>query len=502
MSETRETGSGLLRLYRHGDKLMVGVLWFHLLLAFGLAGWHETWSEALWIGLPAALVPTLLSRLLPGGRLTRTAIGIAFMVFSALAIHQGHGMIEMHFGIFVLLAFLLYYRDWLPIVVAAAVIAVHHLSFNFMQAAGMGVYVFPDRTGLDLVFIHAAYVVFETAILIYMARISHREAVQSDEVLDLVHALNASGGQINLNPESSALQTELAQAFGNSLREIRNAIAKVSHTSEELTTLTERFSTIVAQTDESMQREQAETNQVAAAISQMAASSQTVTDHAREASHASKQADEHAKTGGAVVGETERRMQSLSNEIEKAANAIATLEKDSENIGTVLDVIKGIAEQTNLLALNAAIEAARAGEQGRGFAVVADEVRTLASRTQQSTAEIEEMIASLRTATEEAVALMKRSREETQGSLEKASEAATALRAITDSISVINDMNYQIAQAMEEQSAAAEAVNRSIASISEATDRTASGSHEATTLGENLNRTVGELKALVTRFRI
>ena len=187
-------GFSLDNHYRRSDRMMVGVNWILLLLAFGLAGWHDTWGAALAIGLPAALVPTAMMVLMPGTRLTRIANAAAFMIFAALHIHQAHGMIELHFGIFVLLAFLLYYRDWMAIVAAAAVIAVHHLSFNYLQASGMGVFLFDARTGLDLVIIHAAYVVFESALLIYMATQLHKEAIQSSELhaiaphlLSLIH---------------------------------------------------------------------------------------------------------------------------------------------------------------------------------------------------------------------------------------------------------------------------------------------------------------------------
>ncbi|SFB79573.1 methyl-accepting chemotaxis protein [Marinospirillum celere] len=137
-------------LHSSGDYLMVWVQWLLFLIALSLASWYGTWTEALIIGLPAALVPSVLTWMLPGNRITRVSQGLAFMVWAALHIHQAHGLIEMHFGIFVLLAFLLYYRDWLPIVAAAALIAIHHLSFNFLQEADAGVYVFEHHTGLGI----------------------------------------------------------------------------------------------------------------------------------------------------------------------------------------------------------------------------------------------------------------------------------------------------------------------------------------------------------------
>ena len=135
----------LQALYKQGDKIMVGVIWFLFVMSLGLSAWYGTMAEAIWIGLPSALLPTLLYFKLGGSLVSRLVNATSFMVFCALHIHQAHGMIEIHFGIFVLLAFLLFYRDWKPIVTAAAVIAAHHLSFNFMQAGGVGVYLFESN---------------------------------------------------------------------------------------------------------------------------------------------------------------------------------------------------------------------------------------------------------------------------------------------------------------------------------------------------------------------
>lgn len=146
---------------RQGDKIMVSVNWFLFAVALAFAPMHSTWGVALLIGLPAAGVPSLLYLTMPGTLGSRLANATAFMVFSGLTIHQAHGMVETHFGIFALLAFLLYYRDWMPIVIAAGVIAVHHLLFNQLQQAGYPIFVFPTADGLHMVLVHAAYVVFE-----------------------------------------------------------------------------------------------------------------------------------------------------------------------------------------------------------------------------------------------------------------------------------------------------------------------------------------------------
>jgi methyl-accepting chemotaxis protein len=167
----------LYRLYRTGDRILLGVIWGLQVMAFALAPWYGTWPEALIIGLPATAVCSWLVLQWAGAALTRCAIAAALMIFSALHIHQGHGMIELHFGIFVLLAFLLYYRDWVPLVVGAGVIAVHHFAFDFLQRAGQPVWVFAANTGFVIVLIHAAYVVVQTGLLVYLALKMRQESM-------------------------------------------------------------------------------------------------------------------------------------------------------------------------------------------------------------------------------------------------------------------------------------------------------------------------------------
>jgi methyl-accepting chemotaxis protein len=192
----------------------------------------------------------------------------------------------------------------------------------------------------------------------------------------------------------------------------------------------------------------------------------------------------------------------LAAEIESASEVIRNLEKDSNQIGSILDVIKGIAEQTNLLALNAAIEAARAGEQGRGFAVVADEVRTLASRTQESTEEIQSMIEKLQSGAKVAVSVMSDSRKYADDSVSHAKSAGEALEMITQSISTITEMNTQIATAAEEQSAVSEEINGNIVNINHAAEEAAEGANSTSTESERLAEMAKELQLLVHQFKI
>ncbi len=296
--------------------------------------------------------------------------------------------------------------------------------------------------------------------------------------------------------------SKLAKAFNQFAEKVRLMVSQVSASTGQLAAAAEEVSVITEETNRGVQQQQSETTQVVTAMNEMAATVQEVARHANEAASAASNADSASAEGKKVVINTMKAIEDLSAEINTAATVISKLETDSENIGSVLDVIKGIAEQTNLLALNAAIEAARAGEQGRGFAVVADEVRTLASKTQKSTQEIQGMIEQLQTGAQSAVKVMAESITRAEASVEKAAHAGSALETITKSVSQIRDMNAQIATAAEEQSAVAEEINRNIVSISDVVDQTAEGSRQTSTASGELARLAVQLQQLVGQFKV
>ena len=282
--------------------------------------------------------------------------------------------------------------------------------------------------------------------------------------------------------------------------EMGGVIGRIGDSAKLLSGSAETLAENVELTNQSVRAQQSETDQVATAVNEMAATVHEVARNAQETAEAADAASQQAENGKRVVQDTTSTIRSLAAEVEKTSEAIHKLEANSENISKVLDVITAIAEQTNLLALNAAIEAARAGEQGRGFAVVADEVRSLASRTQDSTHEIQAIIEQLQTGARQAVQVMGGSRQQAESSVAQAAKAATALEAISASVQTINDKSAQIASAVEQQSAVAEEINRSLHAIRDASEVTSQGSTEAEASSRKVAAASGNLQQLAIQF--
>jgi methyl-accepting chemotaxis protein len=479
--------TSLARVYREGDRIMTVVVWCLFVLSLALAASHDTWFLALIVGLGLALASTAAAVLLPARRATRLLNAVVFMGFSALLIQQMHGMIELHFGIFALLAFLLFYRDWAPLVVAALVIAVHHLGFHYLQNAGAGVYVFPVPCGIGMVFVHAAFVVFETSLLVYMATRSRREALDAEEVSALGSRIGTDG-TIDLCIAKGSSVGAAAQRIEKFLLTIGDAVAGTRNVAADMQVASQSLAYVTAQIRASSEETSGQANSVSVSADEvsknanvvamgsgeMLASILTISKSANEAANVAKHAVEVARTANLAVGK---------------------LGDSSMEVGKVLKVIAAIAQQTNLLALNATIEAARAGEAGKGFAVVASEVKGLAQQTAQATEDIGKKIEAIQGDTQAAV---------------------SAIGEISGIITQIDDISSAIASAVEKQTATSNEIGRSvgeaakgtreiagnISSVAKAAENTKSAATDTQKASNALAQTSSRLETLVGRFKL
>ncbi|KKO48284.1 chemotaxis protein [Arsukibacterium sp. MJ3] len=322
------------------------------------------------------------------------------------------------------------------------------------------------------------------------------------QVVEVAEKIAAGDLTANLPTDRKDEPGQLMQAMQNMSLSLRELINNLTAGIVQLATATEEMAVISEQNSAGIKQQKEETEQVATAMNEMTATVQDVAKSAEAAFSAAAESAQQATLGEQLVQKTMQQIKALAHEVATSAKSISELKEQSNNIGSVLDVIKSIADQTNLLALNAAIEAARAGEAGRGFSVVAEEVRALALRTQESTGQIEQLINKLQQKAEAAVSNMHNSSYLVEKTLESADNADDAISAINEAVNSIQQMNQQIASAALQQSAVAEEINRSIFSIRDVSEQSAAASEQTAAASSDLSRLGNKLQQLAGQFKV
>ncbi|MET0088505.1 MAG: methyl-accepting chemotaxis protein [Candidatus Thiodiazotropha sp.] len=451
------------------DRILFVIIMAHLPVTMFLVPMgYGTSGFAIFASLIVGVLAGAAYALLRGTLGFSIVAGVLLMAISAIMIQSQLGRIEMHFHIFGALALLLIYRNWIPVVAAAGAIAVHHLALTGLQLANasigeMPVMIFNYGCSWGIAFLHAAFVVFESAILIYYAVIMRRDERAVGELVKAVHKVDLENDlrvRINTGDESA-----ITEAFNAMMGKFSSLAHDVAEASSQVTRLANQVEGIAHATQEEIGHQHHETQQAASAVTDMIRSVDEVAKNTLAAAEAAANADKLAKSGYALFDNAEKITADLQKTMGEASESIRMLEVNADSIGSVVDVIRGISEQTNLLALNAAIEAARAGEYGRGFAVVADEVRTLAQRTQESTQEIQKIIEKLQVDTESSVTKIGYGQDASTRTSTEIQKAGQALQEILVSVAEISRMNSEIVNAVQVQSQMSENLSHNIQSI-------------------------------------
>lgn len=350
-----------------------------------------------------------------------------------------------------------------------------------------------------LIYVTAGILILSTSITLLISRSIVKPVNLLRTTIEKIVSNSDLKERIELTSKDEIGKT--ASAFNNMLSNFQGIVTEIRGSTNQLINAASSMDNITNETSAGVNNQNLQVEQVATAMNEMTSTVLEVSNHANDAALAAQSADNEALQGSQSLQKTIGSIHTLVSELKNNGEVISQLEQESVNIGSVLDVIKNIAEQTNLLALNAAIEAARAGEQGRGFAVVADEVRTLASRTQESTLEIENMIDKLQSKSQKAVETINKSQTSAENTAKDASKTEHSLDAITKAVTTINQMNTQIANAAREQSAVAEEINSNIVAISGISQNTMEGAQQTLNASAEVSNLAAGLSKLVTQFK-
>lgn len=483
------------------DRIMLWVTFGAWAMSFLYAWVHDTWVLALVIGGLFTGINWFAIKILNHPQLTPCVIAVVYMLFVSLHVHQLKGMIEAHFGYFVFLAALFTYLNWRPLIFAACAAAVLHVVLHMMQMAGAEIYLFPDHMhSWSIVAMHAFYVVIETAVLVVLVTLASRLLVVAQELVGVTESMIVNEQRIDLGVRAKVRNNPILDHLNWLLesiaRAIKSAVMARDQADQNLGVLANNTQHLV----QIANRSHSASDVIQVAMDNMHNSFVEVAAQIQRAAVLAEDTVNAQVDGKAAVKTSRDGITDLSRILGDTSAAIDSLSKDCEAITSTLSEIQGIAEQTNLLALNAAIEAARAGEQGRGFAVVADEVRTLARRTQVSTENIKTIVNRLVSGSVNSVHAMSQSRARVLENVANSQAVEQIFERIAAAISEINRISQQIAAATEEQTQTSESITRQTSQLNELSNETTGIVSQNRQMIERLQTAFGDLHTALTKF--
>lgn len=421
------------------------------------------------LGIPIAIVPLLLSLQQPNSTISRHALAIGTQLLTALHIHQSFGLIEMHFEIFVVLAFLSYFRDWKVIASGTAVVAVHHLLFFFLQAQGSNLYIFEEgHVSFSILLMHAAFALAEGLVLMYMANQTHKEGEGATELRNAIEAMQKEPGRLDLSVHINHTN-DVVRPFAELIDQVKDLVTLASSLTSDVVSGCEKMKGAAHEMFEISHKTDQEIAMVSAAAEEIAQTMVTSSEQTTNASQQALGANTSAQTTRDSISSTSQTIDSLRSTLNSAASTNQALNEQCSNISEAMRAITAVAEQTNLLALNAAIESARAGEHGRGFAVVADEVRTLAIRSKESADQITNITEELVSRTASSVSQMQTCIELVDEAVNSSETATGTMTQIMQQIRDASETMTAVATSSMEQQTTSTSIAESTAKISEFT---------------------------------
>jgi methyl-accepting chemotaxis protein len=457
--------------------------------------------SAFIIGLPAFGIGFYFNKNAPDAVITRHVSALAAMIFAALHIHQAGGLIEVHFEIFILMAMLIVYRDWRVFLTAISVVAVHHLAFYFMQTNDIGVYIFDaNRLAFTTVIIHAGYAITEAVVASYIAITMAEESKAGAELTDAASNITANN-EIDLNVKTDAKDNATLISFNELLTTLSTVIEGVKQQVNELNINADNLILTKSKLHESSLQRQLESNSIAAATEQMSVTIGAISDETSQLSNEMLEATKFTQSTNECIHNINDKNQSLAQALQETSDQVRELANSSEAISSVLAEISGIAEQTNLLALNAAIEAARAGEQGRGFAVVADEVRALANRTKESTDKINQTLSLLQGYSKSSTEAMASSIDIVEVVEKEAREAQELISNASALVQQASDISNNVANAVQEQKQTTESIAQSTETLKATVDDDLAKVEELGQESQALTDTANAMELNIAKFK-